>query len=60
MLAMCGEIPHCPSMANQLAIEKKTAVISILCRCASNLAVGHIAGVNQNTIVRFGRRVGDV
>jgi len=46
-------------MANKLAIEKKIAVISMLCEGASIRAVERITGVNQNTIMSLGRRVGD-
>jgi IS1 family transposase len=46
-------------MANKLKTEKKVAVISMLCEGASIRAVERITGVNQNTIMSLGRRVGD-
>jgi IS1 family transposase len=46
-------------MANILKTEKKVAVISMLCEGASIRAVERITGVNQNTIMSLGRRVGD-
>jgi IS1 family transposase len=46
-------------MANKLPTEKKVAVISLLCEGASIRAVERITGVNQNTIMSLGRRVGD-
>lgn len=46
-------------MANILKTEKKVAVISLLCEGASIRAVERITGVNQNTIMSLGRRVGE-
>ena len=46
-------------MANILKIEKKIAVVSMLCEGASIRAVERITGVNQNTIMSLNRRVGD-
>jgi IS1 family transposase len=46
-------------MANKLATEKKIAVISLLCEGTSIRAAERITGVNQNTIMSLGRRVGD-
>ena len=46
-------------MANNLKTEKKVAVISMLAEGASIRAVERITGVNQNTIMSLGRRVGD-
>lgn len=46
-------------MANKLPLEKKVAVISLLCEGSSIRAVERITGVNQNTIMSLGRRVGD-
>ena len=46
-------------MANKLPIEKKIAVISMLCEGSSIRAVERITGVNQNTIMSLGRRVGE-
>jgi len=46
-------------MANILKIEKKVAVISMLCEGASIRAIERITGVNQNTIMSLSRRVGD-
>ena len=46
-------------MANILKTEKKVAVISMLAEGASIRAVERITGVNQNTIMSLGRRVGD-
>jgi hypothetical protein len=46
-------------MANKLQFEKKAAVVSLLCEGSSIRAVERITGVNQNTIMSLGRRVGD-
>ena len=46
-------------MANKLKIEKKVAVISLLCEGSSIRAIERITGVNQNTIMSLGRRVGE-
>lgn len=46
-------------MANILKTEKKVAVISMLAEGTSIRAVERITGVNQNTIMSLGRRVGD-
>ena len=46
------------SMANKLPIEKKVLVISMLCEGASIRGVERITGVNQNTIMSLGLRVG--
>ena len=46
-------------MANKLPFEKKTAVISMLCEGSSIRAIERITGVNQNTIMSLGKRVGD-
>lgn len=46
-------------MANKLKIEKKVAVISMLCEGSSIRAIERITGVNQNTIMSLNRRVGD-
>ena len=46
-------------MANILKHEKKVAVISMLCEGASIRAIERITGVNQNTIMSLGRRVGE-
>src|SRR6266571_1189817 len=46
-------------MANKLPTEKKVMVISMLAEGASIRAVERITGVNQNTIMSLGRRVGD-
>lgn len=46
-------------MANKLPIEKKVAVVSLLCEGSSIRAIERITGVNQNTIMSLGRRVGD-
>ncbi|HEV7927738.1 MAG TPA: hypothetical protein VGR14_20470 [Verrucomicrobiae bacterium] len=46
-------------MANILKFEKKVAVVSMLCEGSSIRAVERITGVNQNTIMSLGRRVGD-
>jgi IS1 family transposase len=45
-------------MANKLAIEKKIAVVSMLCEGSSIRAIERITGVNQNTIMSLGKRVG--
>src|SRR5271154_4720795 len=46
-------------MANKLQIEKKIAVVSMLAEGSSIRAVERVTGVNQNTIMSLGRRVGD-
>jgi len=46
-------------MANKLKIEKKVAVVSMLCEGSSIRAIERLTGVNQNTIMSLGRRVGD-
>jgi IS1 family transposase len=46
-------------MANKLKFEKKVAVISMLAEGASIRAVERITGVNQNTIMSLGVRVGN-
>jgi len=46
-------------MANNLKFEKKAAVISLLCEDNSIRAIERITGVNQNTIMSLGKRVGD-
>jgi IS1 family transposase len=46
-------------MANNLKFEKKVAVVSMLCEGSSIRAVERITGVNQNTIMSLGKRVGD-
>ena len=46
-------------MANNLKIEKKVAVISMLCEGVSIRAIERMTGVNQNTIMSLGRRVGE-
>ena len=45
-------------MANKLPIEKKIAVVSMLCEGSSIRAIERITGVNQNTIMSLGLRVG--
>jgi IS1 family transposase len=59
MLAMFRPIWENPNMANNLAIEKKVAVISMLCEGASIRATERVTGVNQNTIMSLNRRVGE-
>lgn len=46
-------------MANNLSVEKKTAVIAALCEGASIRAVERMTGVNRQTVMRLGVRVGD-
>lgn len=46
-------------MANNLKIEKKVAVISMLCEDSSIRGIERITGVNQNTIMSLGKRVGE-
>jgi IS1 family transposase len=46
-------------MANKLKIEKKIAVIHMLAEGSSIRAIERITGVNQNTIMSLGKRVGD-
>src|SRR6266436_1820306 len=45
-------------MANNLPFEKKVAVVSMLAEGSSIRAIERITGVNQNTIMSLGRRVG--
>ena len=45
-------------MANKLTTEKKVAVISMLAEGISIRAIERITGVNRNTIMRLGVRVG--
>lgn len=45
-------------MAYNLAMEKKVLVVSMLCEGASIRAVERITGVNRNTIMSLGVRVG--
>jgi IS1 family transposase len=46
-------------MPNNLKFEKKVMVISLLCEDSSIRGIERITGVNQNTIMSLGRRVGD-
>jgi hypothetical protein len=46
-------------MANNLPTEKKIAVVSMLAEGSSIRAIERVTGVNQNTIMSLGRRVGD-
>jgi IS1 family transposase len=46
-------------MANILKFEKKVSVVSMLCEGSSINAVERITGVNANTIMSLGKRVGD-
>jgi transposase-like protein len=46
-------------MPYNLKFEKKVMVISLLCEDNSIRAIERITGVNQNTIMSLGRRVGD-
>jgi hypothetical protein len=45
-------------MANKLKFEKKVAVVSMLAEGSSIRAIERITGVNQNTIMSLGYRVG--
>jgi IS1 family transposase len=45
-------------MANKLQIEKKIAVVSMLCEGSSIRAIERITGINRNTIMSLGVRVG--
>jgi IS1 family transposase len=45
-------------MANNLKTEKKISVVSMLCEGSSIRAIERITGVNQNTIMSLGLRVG--
>ena len=45
-------------MANKLKTEKKVAVISMLCEGASIRSIERITGVNRNTIMSLGVRMG--
>jgi len=53
-----GLLYYISRMANKLPIEKKVLVISMLCEGASIRGVERITGVNQNTIMSLGLRVG--
>jgi IS1 family transposase len=46
------------SMANKLQFEKKVMVISMLCEGSSIRAIERITGINRNTIMNLGVRVG--
>jgi IS1 family transposase len=46
-------------MANILKFEKKVAVVHMLAEGSSIRAVERVTGVNQNTIMSLGKRVGD-
>jgi hypothetical protein len=46
------------SMANKLQFDKKVMVISMLCEGSSIRAIERITGVNRNTIMNLGVRVG--
>jgi IS1 family transposase len=46
-------------MANNLKTEKKVAVVSMLCEGSSIRAIERITGVNRNTIMTLGVRVGN-
>jgi len=46
------------SMANNLPFEKKVMVISLLCEGSSIRAIERITGINRNTIMNLGVRVG--
>jgi len=46
-------------MANKLKIEKKIAVVSMLCEGSSIRAIERITGVKLNTIMSLGKRVGE-
>lgn len=45
-------------MANNLPFEKKVTVVSMLCEGSSIRAIERITGVNRNTIMNLGVRVG--
>ena len=45
-------------MANKLPFEKKVMVISMLCEGSSIRAIERITGINRNTIMNLGVRVG--
>lgn len=47
------------AMANNLPFEKKVTVVSMLCEGASIRAIERITGVNRNTIMNLGVRVGN-
>ncbi|MGD0812590.1 MAG: IS1 family transposase [Verrucomicrobiota bacterium] len=46
-------------MANNLKFDKKVAVVSMLAEGSSMEAISRITGVNPNTIMWLGKRVGD-
>jgi hypothetical protein len=46
------------TMANNLPFEKKVNVVSMLCEGSSIRAIERITGVNRNTIMNLGARVG--
>ena len=45
-------------MANDLQFEKKVNAVSMLCEGSSIRAIERITGVNRNTIMNLGVRVG--
>ncbi len=46
-------------MANNLSIEKKAQIISMLCEDSSIRAVERITGVHRDTVMRLAVRVGE-
>jgi IS1 family transposase len=46
-------------MANKLSIERKTAVVGMLCEGASIRGIERMTGVNRNTVMSLGIRMGE-
>jgi IS1 family transposase len=46
-------------MANNLTLEKKTVVVSMLCEGASIRGIERMTGVNRNTVMSLGLRMGE-
>src|SRR5881392_2526680 len=57
-VASKGLLYYISVMANKLPIEKKVTVISMLAEGASIRSIERITGVNRNTIMNLGVRVG--
>jgi transposase-like protein len=58
MLAIMHSICQIRGMANNLPLEKKVAVISMLCEGSSIRGIERITGVNRNTIMNLAVRIG--
>lgn len=46
-------------MANKLSAEKKTTVVAMLCEGASIRGIERMTGVNRNTVMSLGLRMGE-